>query len=427
MIRTLVGWLVCTWLVSAADARAQEAEAGGSAAPMSLHAVLDHAREHAPPIRVAVARLGLGAAARARAAPDLPANPELELAGGPRVTQSAVDADLSASIIQRFEIAGEPGARRAAADRTAARIELELERVRWQVEQEVDAAYHLAAVARARAAAMRDALAFAEELAAIVERRVEIGEGAPLDVRLAQVDLAQARQAAITVDQEYLAARLTLADLAGLPVDPLPEPADDLELSHGAPRLEMLIRRAETESPDIRVLEAALAEAEARAGAAERDAWPEPWIGLQYVREGSQGPGQFASDIGMIVLGVPLPFVQLNQGDRADARAEVEIARAELESARQHLRPRIALAASAVDAAAARVEVYGTDVLPQLTQSLEMVRRAYELGELDVLEVGIARERILRLQREALDAHAAYFQAFAELEREVGAELMGPE
>lgn len=421
-----LGLVLVLATVSAAPLMAQqdaEHEEEASLA-VSLEAVLAHARENAPAIRVAVARLAIGEAAQIREAPDFPGNPELEVSAGPRVTQSAVDADITASLIQPLEIAGEPGARRAAAARTAGRLEAELARARWQVEQEVDAAYWAAVVARERAGAAREALAFAEEIAAIVARRVEIGEGAPLEARLARIDVAQARQAAITIEQEYLSARLTLAALAGLSAEPIPSPSDPLTTAIPEPLdLDRLLERAESRSPEILVLEAALEETEARLEAAERDAWPEPWIGLQYVREGSQGPGQFASDVGMVVLGIPLPFFHTNQGDRAEAHAMVALARAELESARQQLRPRIALARSVLVAAARRLEIYLAEMLPELSQTLEMVRRAYELGELDVLEVGIARDRVLRMQREALDAFIAYHRAIADLEREVGDEL----
>lgn len=424
--------LACAWWLGTGSVEAQDVGAIGGrpdadvdSRPVTLREVLEHADEQAPSMRVAIARLELGEAERVAASPDFPANPELEIAGGPRVTAQTVDADLSASIVQRLEIAGEPGARRAAADRTAARFEAELEQARWQVHQEVHAAYHLALVARARAEAMRDVVTFAEELFAIAERRVAAGEASQLDARIASVDIAQARQAAVAAEQEYVAARLTLAEVSGLPTDPLPEPIGNLDPPQGAPPLALLLRRALEQSPDVRLLEARVAEAEAALEAEERDAWPEPWIGLTYAREGSTGPGQAASDIGMVVLGIPLPFVQTNQGERARARAELEVARAELESASARLRPRISRSASAVDAAARRLEVYATEILPRFAESLQMLRRGFELGELDLLEVAVARERFMQLQRDALDAFAEYHRALAELERELGAEVMG--
>src|SRR5687767_8189079 len=82
---------------------------------ITLPAALAHAEQHAPAVLVARADLARGEAARAGASPDVPANPELEFYAGPRLSGQVVDADFVVALSQRFEIAGEPGARRAAA------------------------------------------------------------------------------------------------------------------------------------------------------------------------------------------------------------------------------------------------------------------------------------------------------------------------
>ncbi|MFW5921052.1 MAG: TolC family protein, partial [Polyangiales bacterium] len=123
------------------------------------------------------------------------------------------------------------------------------------------------------------------------------------------------------------------------------------------------------------------------------------------------------------VLQIPFPLWRQNTTERARADAQLGIARAEQDEVRFRLRARLARAASEVDAAAERVEVYGQQVLPELESNLEMLRRGFELGEFSILDVSVARERFLRIQMEAFDAYADYFDAVAELEAEVGAAL----
>lgn len=83
----------------------------------------------------------------------------------------------------------------------------------------------------------------------------------------------------------------------------------------------------------------------------------------------------------------------------------------------------VALARSEVASAARRLQSYGTEVLPRFEENLALLRRSFELGEIDVLALSIGRERFLRIQSDALDAQLDYFVALANLERTVGVDL----
>ena len=113
----------------------------------------------------------------------------------------------------------------------------------------------------------------------------------------------------------------------------------------------------------------------------------------------------------------------MNQGERARTRADVTVAQTELEATDMLLAGDIAQARSEVVAAAQRVRSYGTEVLPRFEENLTLLRRSFELGEIDLLALSIGRERFLRIQSDALDAHLDYFVAIADLERVVGVDL----
>ena len=74
-------------------------------------------------------------------------------------------------------------------------------------------------------------------------------------------------------------------------------------------------------------------------------------------------------------------------------------------------------------AAAERVAVYGAEILPSFERNLQMLDRAFELGEIDILQVSVAAERFLQTQSDALDARADYHLALARLEQTVGTNL----
>lgn len=389
---------------------------------VTLDAMLAFADARSPVLVVARSTRSRAEAMRAAAAPLLPANPELSVAAGPRygITGTGVDVDVAVS--QRIRIAGERGLRRRAADRFTDLTEAEIEQFRWAVHCDVHAAFHRAIVARERALLADHILVFQEDLFQVVQKQTSAGETAPLALRLAQAEVAQARQGSVAAAQVSLAARLRLAQLSGWPVDRPPVPKGGLDLPRQPPALETLMNTAYAQLPLLRTRAAAIREAEARIAVAKREIWPQPSLGVQYRREGNptaEGP----YNIVMGTLSLSIPSFQTNQADRARARADLTVAQAERSSAEVLLVGQIAEARSEVVAAAERIRSYGTDVLPRFQENLQLLRRSFTLGEIDMLSLSMGRERFLRIQNDGLDAHLAYFVALATLERMVGADL----
>jgi cobalt-zinc-cadmium efflux system outer membrane protein len=184
----------------------------------------------------------------------------------------------------------------------------------------------------------------------------------------------------------------------------------------------VLVARAIAEHPLVRALEAASAERRAQAELADREAIPTLDLGLSFAREGSAGSP--ANYIGLLVLGMAIPLWDANSGERAMARAEVSVAEAELEALRGAIEARVLRAASAVRASSERVRIFQTDVLPGFEQNIVLLQQAFMLGELDALEVGTATRRLLEVQSNALDAFAEYHRALADLESQVGEEVV---
>ena len=404
---------------AARGARAHDASLPDPAAsgPVQLDQLLAWAHAHAPEVRIATANLAHAEAAREAAEPLLPGNPELGGGAGPRITQDGTGLDIEASLSQSFEIAGERGLRFDVADRVDERLSAELARAHWTVHARVHAGYHGALVERERLEAAMRLLAFQERLLEIAQRRLQAGDISPLVVRLSEGEVAQARQRRIAAEQHYQAARIRLAEVAGWPATHPPEPAGTTEAPRDLPPIARLVETMLAVQPAIAAARARVEEARARAELADRETWPEPSIGASWHREGAPNERE---DVIFGTLTVPIPLWQRNQGERARARADLAVAEAELESLELQLRARLARSESAVRAAAERIAVYGTEVLPSFERNLSLLERAYELGEIDVLDVSVAVERFLRAQTDALDAQADYFEALAELEETLG-------
>lgn len=420
----------------AVDARAQtirgtEGEEREEVEPVGLGGIrvplarlLRHAMREAPAIAVARAQMQLADEAFGAADPLLP-NPTISAAAGPRFGQGgATDADVEVSLEVPVEIAGQRPARFDVARAERHTREQALQQARWEVHQRVHAGYRMAILARERATLARRIARFRRELVEIARRRVDAGESAPLELRLAEAEAAQAEQRAIAALQSYRRACLALAEVAGWSARRPPEPLGAPEAALRAPPLERLLELARAHDPVLGVRRAAVDAARARLALADREAWPTPSLGARYEREGA--PGGIAQDSVLAVVTVPIPAFERNQAERARSAAELDVATAEHEARIAVLAARLEGLRTAVDAAVARVAAYGDDILPRFAETLQQLRRAFELGEIDVLQLSVALERFLSIQLEALDAYADYANAVAALEAEVGVEIASP-
>ncbi|MCC7540085.1 MAG: TolC family protein [Deltaproteobacteria bacterium] len=390
---------------------------------VSLDQLLAFADRHSPALEAARSERVRSRAERVAASPEVPDEPELEVAAGPRLATGGAGIEVEAGIAQRFEIGGERGRRLAAARRQHAVTEARIADARWIVHCEIHAGFHQALVARERVALARSVLAFQESLVHIVERRLAAGDASTFALRLAQAEVAQARQAVLVAEQELLAVRLALAEVSGWPPARPPMPAGHLDAPRDPPSLETLVATAYRRVPALRARRAAVRASAARVEVADRETWPRPVVGVTYRLEHDPGAGGEATHVVMGAVGLPLPIFRRNRGERARARAELSVAEAELSADERTLTARIARTRGQVVAAARRLRSYGDDILPRFAENLGLLGRAYELGEIDLLELSIGRERFLRIQSDALDAHRDYLVALAALEREVGVDL----
>ena len=390
--------------------------------PVTLERLLEFADTHAPVLRAARSTRSRADAADAAAAPRMPSNPELTVYVGPRFGDMGTGVDVQVSLMQEIQIGGERGRRVEAAERFRTQTEAEIDQVRWFVHADVHAAFHRALVERERVRLAQRVVEFQAEVLRVVERQIAAGAAAPLALRLAQAEVAQAQQQLVAAEQVYAASCIRLAQLSGWPVTTPPEPVGHAESPREPPALATLQTLARERVPSLVAGRARVQATLARVAVADREAWPRPTVGVQYNREGSPTRAG-AFDIIMGVVSVPIPSFQTNQGARAAARAEVVVAEAELEATLDLLDGQIAEAHSATTAAARRALAYGTEILPRFEENLTLLRRSFELGEIDILALSTGRERFLRIQSDALTAQLDFFVASAWLERVVGAEL----
>lgn len=396
---------------------------GQESPPQTLEEVLRYAEVHAPSLRAQRARSRRAEGAQAEAAPTLPANPVVGFGAGPRLSAGDAGLDVEVSLQQQVEIAGEPRLRREAAAAGVEAAQGESAEVAWTLHVEVHRLYIDLLLAAERRALAERFVASAEALRDIARRQVAAGDASPLILLVADTEVAQLQEGRIEAGRLERTLQARLAALIGWPVEgaalrasgPLPSVVRP-------PPLGSLLALMADRHPALQARGRALEARRLELALEEREAWPEPVVGLSYAREASPGSGS-TSHIGLLTLEVPLPLARQNRGARTRAAVEVEVAAREQEATAAQLRGELAQAAFTLDAAAERVELYATSVVPQVEEQLKRLERAFALGEIELHQVSITRLRLLEVSSRALDARVTYYETAATLEGLLGAEV----
>jgi len=390
---------------------------------VTLREILAYADAHAPAIAAARSGSARAHAERVAASPLMPSEPQVSVGVGSRRAPAGSTVEAELAIDQEIEIAGQRGLRLDAAEATRKLEARRFERARWQVHLEVHTAFHEALVARERYAAAERLVAFSKRLHEVAHKREQAGDISPLQVEVAEGELALAQQELVDSRARYWDARLALAELSGWPEHDPPEPAGALDRPRRVDDAGPMVDTARAHHPQLRARAAEVAEADALVRVADREAWPNLTVGVSYAREREPGEMTDAQHVGMVTLAVPLPLFRRNRPARARAQAEWIGRRAVEDATRRVVRVRVVRAVAAVNAAAERVDAYGTEIIPAFASNMDKLVRAFELGEVDVLEVLVARGRFLELQRQALAAYADYFLAVGALEGAIGGDV----
>lgn len=385
-MRALCGAVVAS-LSLAATVSAQSVQ-------LSLSEALARARDQSPAVLIALARIEesrgrlIGARLRFRE------NPSLDVAGGPRRTDTGTSADLEVGFSQLFEIGGQRAARIAGAEAAIEAAAADAENARREVLASAAALFFRVAHAQARVALLQSAEQAATEVSRIATRRYDAGDIAVLDVNLGRSALARARSARTAAEADRRVLSAELARLIGVPAGTDVTAADSLSRARPAD-LERLLASVETR-PDLRSLTAALAEANAdvRLGGARQR--PDLSVGARVKKEGP--------DRAVIAgLTISIPAFDSGQELRAAGGARGARIRQELEATRAIAVSEIRALYEAYGIRRAAADALDQDALPDAAESEQLAQRSFEEGQRSLADLIVVRRELVDTRLEYLD------------------------
>lgn len=250
-------------------------------------------------------------------------------------------------------------------------------------------------------------------LAALVRRRVERGEGRPLEAVRVEIELERLRAALDRARAEAATARERLSAWIGAPVA---RAEADLARSLDLPARDVLLDRALASSP---VVEAA----RARVAAAESAARAERWSRLPEVSLGAAWTEELDRTAGSVSASLSVPLFGWSRGKVRQADAAIQGERARLDAASRALTAGLSEAWERCAAGQAATSRFRERILPRAEESARTLGRAFELGEAGLLDVLDARRVLLETRREHLDLLLDMQNACGDLAAIAGLEL----
>jgi cobalt-zinc-cadmium efflux system outer membrane protein len=347
------------------------------------------------------------------------------------------EEEYAAGYSQPLEMAGKREKRVRVAEKGVALAEAELgERTRRLV-IDVKLRYVDAVTEQARLATLDRLIGTYKESAKLTQARIEQGDAAPLDGQLLLVELNRAEaqrrtfmgRVSVALSDLRRLCGFGIAETVNLSVDSASAPSrkyplGELVLSALAQRQDLRVARVVEEQA---AAEVNLTEAQSRADltlTARYSLRNGQFSGL-YGLTASGQPAALRDRDNILSFGVSFPLLsrKRNLGNIEAAAARATGSR----SLKQHLEATIPLEVQAAwehwDASTHSLRILNSGVLLQSEKNIEVIRQAYGLGQLRLLDVLNEQRRLIDIQMNFIDAEADVRRGLVELERAVGGDL----
>jgi cobalt-zinc-cadmium efflux system outer membrane protein len=372
---------------------------------IDLGTALALARENSPLLEVARARLGEAQGDVTTAGLLLVENPEVDFGAGRRFLSEGGGAktDFAASLSQRFETGGQRRHRIARAEANYSAAQATAADVRRVVSHAVGVAFFEALTAGDRAAVAAQNAELAENLYEIADSRVKGGAAAPLELHGARIRLAEARRRLLQAQLSQREAEIQLARVIGIAPPHRFSLVGELPRAAMLPTLDELLQGASVKHPRVQAAQSEVDSSRSAVKLADAEAWPDISLGVGYDRDGGD-------DVVGGRVTVPLPLFDRKQGERARARARARRAVAEQRGRWLEVEADVRRSFARYEIALEAVREYDAAVLRAQEESLQLMKKMFEAGKIQYVEVVL-------LQRELLEGRLGYLDARLDLAR----------
>lgn len=383
-----------------------------SAPALTLAATLRRAAENNPQLAAQLyeerAAEGLIEQAGVRPNPTLEVGAENFLGTG--AVQGVRGLETTVQFSQTFERGGKRERRVALAGRDRETAAKEFAVRRAEVLATAASAFADALAAQARLKLADEPLRLARETLVAVESRVKAGAASPAESARARAALASSQAEHARAVAALANARAALAATWGGDAVEVSDLAGVLRVPEALPTEESLLAKLSLH-PRLEFQQAIIASRRAALDLERAQAAQDVTAsgGVRFLREGSDAA--FVAGVS-----IPLPVRNQNQGNIRAARATLAGAEQSVRAVEVELRVALGAALRDLQVAHASVQNLRREALPATEEAHASVRRAYEEGQLPLIDVLDAQRALSSIRREILDAEAACVSALINAE-----------
>ena len=296
-------------------------------------------------------------------------NPEVAIATGPRSAKDGTQRetqDYEIGLEQRFEIGGQRRHRIAQAFAAMSAAEARVGESMRLLDLAIAEAYYEALAARETVRLIEEALSLARVLEEVAQRRLDAGEGTPLELNTARVRRAESLRRVIHARGALKVAKIRLAERVGHPPAEIFEPKGPLPSGHLGVSREDFLDRAAKYRPELQVSKAEVERQQAGFELAQSNRVPDLSFALSASREEEQ-------DVLLAGFSISLPLFDRNQGQRQRTEAALRRREAELRQATLEVDSDFRSALEAYDAAISARRIYSEEIVAAHTESLKLL------------------------------------------------------
>ncbi len=362
-------------------------------------------------------------------------SPTLDLSGSTGKPLGTIgEEQYSAAVSETVETFGKRSKRIRVADYSIGIAEADLQQRSAELAYQIRAGYAEVEAERHKVKLLIDLIGFNQDSLRLTEARVKEGDVASLEANLLKVEIARAEVSLKSGQGRLASAELDLRRLVGLD-ESTPIPATDFAPAPPPP-LDALKQQALENRADLKT--AHLEEEQESAGVALAKAAAKPDVTLSagYSKVNSQfddlfgfnvngalSPIRTQEDILTFGFSIPLRTSRSGLGNVQAASAKATGARLRREYLERNIPLEVEGAYQRWRTAADSVETLKSGVLDPSSSNLSVIREAYKLGQLRLLDVLNEQRRLVDTQMEFIDAQSDVARAWAEVERTAGGNL----
>ena len=343
------------------------------------------------------------------------------------------DQEFSAAFVQPVEGFGKRKNRVRVADAAIALAEAEADERSTQIAYEIETGYLSLLYERERLAVLDRVSESLRESIRLTEARVREGDAAPLEAQLLAVEQSRTDAQRADAAGRLASAELELRRLVGLKAT---EALPVIGASTGgrvALSLEQFVMRATEKRADLRAARVLEEQGEAESALTKSEAHPDVTVSARYTHLAESFENKYGltssgaltpirDQFNTLSVGVSVPLVTKRRNQGAIEAAESGAASARLR--REHLESMIPLEVQSAyerwTAAQKTRDLLRDGVVGQSNKNLAVVRGAYQLGQLRLIDVLNEQRRLTDSEFTYLDARVQVARALADLERLTG-------